>query len=243
MGSALTPKLHDRRTLAETQALNDPHAPVITIIADWRERASGIPRGLSEKGLEVRLQRLEVADYLLTPKIAVERKTTADFVQSIFDRRLFAQVGALRANFSSPILLLEKSDAPAREIHTRAWRGALLYVSVLNRIPILHTENSADTIEILLTMAQLAHREKAQAFSLHAKRRSPAPAVTQRYILETIPGVGPHLARVLLKQFGSLQAVFNATSNDLMTVPGIGRSRAEKISALLQRDYRDSFKK
>jgi Fanconi anemia group M protein len=73
---------------------------------------------------------------------------------------------------------------------------------------------------------------------LHAKRRSSSPATTQRYILETIPGIGPHLAKALLKQFGSLQAVFSAAPDELMEVSGIGRNKAEKIRALLQRDYR-----
>ncbi|MGH7601145.1 MAG: ERCC4 domain-containing protein [bacterium] len=214
-----------------------PAAP-ITIIADLRERASGIPRALSEKGLEVRMQRLEIGDYLLTPKIAVERKTTADFIQSIFDKRLFAQVGALRMSFPCPILLLEKCGSPSREIHPSAVRGAMLYVSLLNRIPIIHTENAADTVEMLFAMAQLVHRETAQEFSLHSKRRSSSPQKTQRYILETIPGIGPHLAKALLQQFGNLQAVFNAAPDDLMEVPGIGRGRAEKIRMLLQRDYR-----
>jgi Fanconi anemia group M protein len=211
---------------------------MISIVADLRERASGIPRALSEKGLEVRMQRLEVGDYLLTPKIAVERKTMADFVQSIFDKRLFGQVGALRMHFQSPILLLENCATPLREIHPSALRGAMLYVALLNRIPIIRTENVADTVEMLLAMAQLVHHESDRDFSLHAKRRSASPALTQRYVLETIPGLGPHLANALLKQFGSLQAVFDATSKDLMEVPGIGRNKAEKIRTLLQREYR-----
>jgi len=220
----------------------DETKPHISITADLRERASGIPRALSEKGLEVRLKRLVVGDYLIPPKIAIERKTTADFIQSIFDKRLFAQVGALRLHFHSPVLLLEKSDTANLEtaterIHPNALRGAMLYVSVLNRIPILQTESSADTIEMIHAMAQLAHREREHAFSLHAKRRSPSPATTQRYILETIPGIGPQLARTLLKQFGSLQAVFNATPEDLQEVPGIGRNKAEKIRELLQSNY------
>jgi len=210
----------------------------MTITADMRERASGIPRALSEKGLEVRLKRLEVGDYLITPKIAIERKTTADFIQSIFDRRLFAQVGALRANFTSPIFILEKCEAPLREIHANALRGAFLYICLQNRMPILQTENSADTIELLFAMTQLVHQEPSRGFSLHPKRRAASPALTQRYILETIPGIGPQLARELLKQFGNLQTVFNATATELMAVPGIGRNKAEKIQTILQRDYR-----
>jgi Fanconi anemia group M protein len=216
----------------------ETNAGHIIVIADLRERASGIPRALSQKGLEVRLQRLEIGDYILAPHVAVERKTMVDFVQSIFDKRLFAQVSALRTAYVAPILLLEKCETPAREIHPHACRGAMLYVSLLNRIPILQTENAADTVDMLFAMVQLIYRETTKEFSLHAKRRSQSPQNTQRYILETIPGIGPHLAHELLRQFGTLQAVFTASSNDLMSVPGIGHQRAEKIRALLQREYR-----
>ena len=109
-----------------------------------------------------------------------------------------------------------------------------------NRIPILHTENAGDTVEMLFAMTKLVHREANNNFSLHAKRRSPSLHTTQRYMLETIPGIGPHLARTLIKQFGSLQAIVNATLSDLMEVPGIGKGRAEKIRALLQKDYRQT---
>jgi Fanconi anemia group M protein len=214
--------------------------PHITIIADWRERISGIPRALSEKGLEVKLQRLEIGDYLLTSRIAVERKTMVDFIQSIFDKRLFAQVGALRATYSSPILLIERCATPCREIHPEALRGALLYVALRTRIPILHTENAGDTVEMLFAMAKLVHREAGHDFSLHAKRRSPSLQTTQLYMLETIPGIGPRLARTLIKQFGSLQAIVNAAPSDLRAVPGIGKGRAEKIRTLLQKDYRQT---
>lgn len=210
----------------------------MTIVADLREKASGIPRALSQRGIEVRLQRLEVGDYLLTPRIAVERKTSVDFIQSIFDKRLFAQVGALRAAFVSPILLLEECETPKREIHPSALRGAILYVSLLNRIPILQTANPDETVEMLFAMVQLVHRNATKEFSLHAKRRSPSVGNTQRYILETIPGIGRRLAHELLCQFGSLQAVLTASSDDLMAVPGIGHNRAGKIRALMQRDYR-----
>jgi Fanconi anemia group M protein len=149
----------------------------------------------------------------------------------------------LRAHFPAPILLLEQShtsssEADLKRIHPNALRGAMLYVVLQNRIPILQTTSSADTIEMIYAMAQLTQRAREHAFSLHAKRRSHSPVLTQRYILETIPGIGPHLARTLLKQFGSLQAVFNAAPEDLREVPGIGLTKAENIRALLQQDYR-----
>lgn len=46
------------------------------LIADLRDRAAGIPRLLSQKGIEVRLKHLAAGDYLLSPAVVVERKTT-----------------------------------------------------------------------------------------------------------------------------------------------------------------------
>lgn len=216
---------------------NGQGADGLTIIADTREIASGIPRALSQKGIEVRVQRLEVGDYLLSSRIAVERKTEAHFIQSIFDKRLFEQVSALRANFASPIMILEKCATPLREINPNAYRGARLYVSVQNRIPILCTEDAMDTVETLFAIAQIIRPKLSKAFSWYGKRRSPSPAKKQRTVLETVPGIGHQLAHTLLKHFGSLQAVFNATPLDLMNVPGIGHTRAEKIRTLLQKEY------
>jgi len=216
---------------------NGQSADGLTIIADTREIASGIPRSLSQKGIEVRVQRLEVGDYVLSREIAIERKTEADFIQSIFDKRLFAQVSALRANFASPIMVLEKCTEPLREIDPIAYRGARLYVSVQNRIPILCTEDAMDTVETLFAIAQIIRPKLSKEFSWYSKRRSPSPAKRQRTVLETVPGIGHHLAHTLLKHFGSLQAVFNATPLDLMNVPGIGHTRAEKIRTLLQKEY------
>lgn len=120
-------------TNGHSAVVRQAHQPDdLTIIADTREIASGIPRALSQKGIEVRVQRLEVGDYLLSSKIVVERKTEADFIQSIFDKRRFAQVSALRANFASPIMILEKCATPLREIDPNAYRGARLFVSVQN---------------------------------------------------------------------------------------------------------------
>lgn len=221
-------------------AASSEHPEHVTVIADLRERASGIPRALSQKGIEVLLRQLPVGDYLLAPHVAVERKTTGDFIQSIFDKRLFAQVGALRSAFSSPILLLEKGDPPLREIHPRALRGAMLYVSLLNRIPILYTENAADSVEMIHAIVQLSYRKISNEFSFYHKRRSPSHHRTQRYVLETIPGIGRRLAHELLIQFGNLQGVFAAGASDLMNVHGVGEMRAKQILALLQEDYREN---
>ncbi len=207
------------------------------LLADMRERASGIPQALSAKGLEVRMKRLHAGDYILAPYMAIERKTTADFIQSIFDKRLFTQVQSLRASFLRPLFLLEETEAAKREIHPHAYRGAIFFVSVHNHIPILHARNVEDSVEIIYAILELLQKEPEKIFSLHEKKRSPSPELAQRYVVETLPGIGPQLADALLKKFGNLQAVFAAPIEELVQVAGVGRGRAEKVHETLRRKY------
>ena len=209
------------------------------VIADLREQVSGIPKALSKLGLEVRLKNLAAGDYVLAPHVAIERKTISDFIQSIFDRRLFHQTQALRVAFQHPLWLLEENECPEREIHPHAYRGALLYLSVLNHIPILHSRNADDSATLIHVILQMIYQEPDRNFTLHSKKRTASLDLTQRYVMETLPGIGPHLADELLKRFGSLQAICAAQAEDLMQIPGVGRTRADKIHEILHRKYKN----
>ena len=48
-------------------------------------------------------------------------------------------------------------------------------------------------------------------------------------ILEELPGIGPTKRRALLKTLGSLRAVRNASSDELLAVDGISAKDAEGI--------------
>jgi len=50
-----------------------------------------------------------------------------------------------------------------------------------------------------------------------------------RSILDDIPDIGKSRKKILLKHFGSVQQVKNATIEELQNVPGIGKELAEKI--------------
>lgn len=155
----------------------------------------------------MRLQNLPAGDYWLLSNVAIEHKTTADFIPSIFDKGLFAQIEKLRVDFPHALLLLEKTEAPARVIHPSAYRGALLHVMLRHRIPIVYGDNTTETVELLWAIHQILHERGKPPFSLHVKKRAASLPRAQRYMLETIPALRPHLARGLLEKFGSLQGV------------------------------------
>ena len=58
----------------------------LTIIADNRERASGILVLLAEKGVRVMMRQMAVGDYMIDGDMVIERKKSTDFVQSILTK-------------------------------------------------------------------------------------------------------------------------------------------------------------
>lgn len=76
-----------------------PEEAAMSIIQiDDRERASGICAHLAALHQAYCIQRLAVADYIVNQALYVERKTATDFMASLADQRLFAQVARLRAD-------------------------------------------------------------------------------------------------------------------------------------------------
>ena len=75
-------------------------------------------------------------------------------------------------------------------------------------------------------------RDEAHRFALTAHRslRGKKGIASQ---LDAIPGVGPARRRVLLKHFGSIDAIRAATADDIAAVPGIPREVAVAIKAQL----------
>lgn len=210
----------------------------IVIQVDHREVGSGLPALLRDLDVRVEMQHLAVGDYVLSSRVAVERKTAADFASSIVDRRLFAQVEALKAAYEVVIFLLEGPTLyEASNVHPNAIRGALSYLIILEGISLLRTEDAEDSAGYLATMARHEQEGLDYEVSRHHARRGTSSRLQKRYVVEDLPGIGPKMADALLQEFGTLRALFNAEEDALRRVYGIGPKRAERICALLTTDY------
>ncbi|MGH2533536.1 MAG: excinuclease ABC subunit UvrC [Thermomicrobiales bacterium] len=75
-------------------------------------------------------------------------------------------------------------------------------------------------------------RDEAHRFALtfHRQRRSKSAFQSS---LDTIPGVGPKRRKALIRHFGSLRAVKEASESDLIQVEGISAALAAQIKASL----------
>jgi len=105
----------------------------ITIVADNREKRSGVPGLLAEKDIDVKMAQLSVGDYMINDEIVIERKTKEDFVQSILNKHLFDQCSKLRKTRMIPLIIVKGNPYNTRHsINPEAIRAAIGQPAVAN---------------------------------------------------------------------------------------------------------------
>ncbi|GAB7019037.1 DEAD/DEAH box helicase [Halostagnicola bangensis] len=227
---------------------HEPHAEgdAIEIVADQREMDANIARELSKREeIDIRLETLEVGDYVLSDRAVVERKSVADFVDSLVggDRSVFEQVGAMARHYSRPIVIVEGDGLyEQRDIHPNAIRGALSSLAVDFGVSILRTEDESDTKELLGVIAGREQETSSREISVHGEKQSKTLAEQQEYVVGSIAEIGPVTARSLLEEFGTVEAVMIASEDELQAADGVGSVTAERIREVIGSDYTGSGK-
>jgi Fanconi anemia group M protein len=206
------------------------------IIADTREFNSDVVRELSRKGIVVDSMQLDVGDYILSDRLAVERKESKDFLKSLMDGRLFSQLKLLKSAYINPILVLEGEELLGRGISDAAIYGALASIISDFKIPIIQTSNMKETANLLAVMAKREISEKRQ-IGIRGDKVSMSLQERQQFIIEGLPGVSATLAQRLLDHFGSVEAVISASEKDLCEVKGIGDTIAKSIVEVIKSGY------
>ena len=210
----------------------------IKIIADDRERDRSVLRELFNFGVGIEQKRLECADYLLSSDVGVEVKSVSDFVQSIVDGRLFRQIRMMKERFNKPLLIIEGEESlfEQRGLHPNAINGAIASIVVDYGVPIVWTKNKLETAHLLYAIAKREQSNNKKAVNLHAKKPKELCS-QQEYVVSALPGVGSSMAKDMLKRFRTIRAIVDASVEELMQVPRIGKKTAEKIRSLLDSEY------
>ena len=110
----------------------------IKIIADVRESPSQVLKELSKYNIVLELKSLINGDFILSERVAVERKSPQDFASSIIDGRLFNQAADLKSHFERPILLIEGETLYiSRNIKPEAVMGAVASLLIDYHLPVV----------------------------------------------------------------------------------------------------------
>ncbi|MEM2850389.1 MAG: DEAD/DEAH box helicase [Candidatus Bathyarchaeia archaeon] len=212
----------------------------LTVYVDSREGPSQVVKELMKIGVNAKLVTLAVGDYVVSERVAVERKTVDDFASSIIDRRLFQQLKELKEKYELPLLLIEGEELySARNISSEAIRGAISSILVDFSIPIIWTKNSRDSALMLSTLARREQTQREVSIPIRSEKKPLTITEQQEYLIAGLPNINRTLAKRLLRHFGTAEKVFTASKDELKKVPGIGEKIASKIRTLLSEKYEE----
>ena len=210
------------------------------IVCDNRETASPVVRILSLMGVTLRLEQLAVADYVISERAGIERKSAQDFNDSIKDGRLFNELRDLSDSFERSILILEGDPFLNSNINENALYGAITSIILNLGVTVYKTR---DTKETAMFLFQLAKKEQSKTKSQMKLRFDKAPIESSRlleYIVAGIPGVNSLRAKNLLSEFKTLQNLFNSDIPDMTKIENIGKKIAQEIYKLSRYKYREN---
>jgi ERCC4-type nuclease len=207
----------------------------------WASKPKGKPATrLADLGIEVKPiaeDEGNIDHYVLSTRLAVERRTESDFLRGIQDKTLFTSAIYMRERFVIPILIVEgQVDYTHTAFNPQAVRGALCSMMLVYGITVLSAPDVDETVALL---AMLARQEQTGVpdISLIPKRKATDLADMQRRVIEMLPGCGMTMARELLQRFGSVRRIVNATEAELRSTRGIGAKRAAEIYDVLNAEY------
>lgn len=214
---------------------------LLKIIIDHRETKSGVAKTLDRLGMELRFMALEIGDYIVSDRLAVERKRTDDFACSLIDgkRNLFAQLSDLARVYEKPVLIIEGEDLfTSRQINPNAIYGSLASIAIDFGVSILYSRDEEETASILKILAKREQTENKREINPHGKKSASTLAEQQEYLISSISNIGPKAARNLLSYFGSVEAVMRADIEELKKVKQIGPKTAARIREVLESPYK-----
>jgi ERCC4-type nuclease len=208
------------------------------IIVDARESPRVIKylRGL---GLQVIVETISPADYVVSKGFAVERKNFIDFLRSIFDGRLFEQVERMSKVYKNTCLVVEGSveeELPLIKNPLVFW-GALAKIVTEWNVSVIFTPDEEQTAMFLHSLAKKLQKEGKREVTPRYKAKFYTLRQRQLLVVQSLPNIGPNRAEKLLRRFGSLRRILTASDKELLSLDGIGDKTVKRIKELLDAKY------
>jgi len=233
-----TKSLMDYQETTEETEIKNSRGAKIKIIADYREKGSNVLKELLDK-VDLSLEKLSIGDFLLSGRVAVEYKTVPDFVDSILDGRLLAQLKELK-KYERPLIIVEGIDDiySVRKVHPNSIRGMIATITISYGIPIIQTKNGKDTAEYLMSIAKREQSDEKNDIQYHYNKPMDVKE-QQEYFVSALPNIGMGGARPLLKHFKSVKNIVNASEDELKEVDLIGPKKSKALKELFDKEWEE----
>jgi len=191
----------------------------------------------TQQGLEVEVNNLEIGDYIFNNQVVFEFKTTADFVASIQDNRVFNEAINQAENYDYHYVIIQGDDhsrakaiAMSRNYQEVTYFGYLGAIASLNRYTTVIESYSPFINEAyyrMLITAKKCLQNKPIVKKFPRKHKNPA----FNWLCYCVYGINATKAKAIIDhhQILGLHDLMNLTTKDLEEVEGIGSKTATNI--------------
>jgi len=216
---------------------------VLTVVVDSREASSAqkLVNRLRELGAEIIIRPLPRGDYVLSDRVAVERKTVKDFAYTLTRRQLFEQIFELKDYYECPILLLE-GYMPIiykfSKVKPASIWGAL-FALAKNGIAVVPTLNHKESADFLITACKQEQLVERRVPKVHPAKKFESLVDAQIFFLASLPSVGREKALALLRAYGTPMRALERVDMWARELKGFGPKIVEKVKSVLNTPYRE----
>ena len=228
----------------------------MTLYIDDREKSvfcELIKKKAKKMNIKTKVIRIEVGDYVIGD-VCFEAKSTADFMVSLFSKRLWTQLDNMDRCFDLNFVVIYGSIEEACEIGTHMkgfekmpsgsrdallenkLRGAITRIELDTDIQVIWTRNENEAAERLITIAKMAPIKRTVIRPTIHKRISTNDVRVD--LLATVKGISEKKEKDLLTQFGSIMEIGECTTNELCFIDGMGETVSKRLSKVLNSEKR-----
>lgn len=213
----------------------------MNILIDDREKKSRIYKAIEyfeKQGDSVKIEHLDIGDYIFDNQVVVEYKTIEDFVQSVKSRRVFNQAIDQSLNFRYHFVVVvstpDERKAYFRKLLYSGWKGGYFdenkYIGAISRLntytTVIQAENEKQAFKYMRTQARKCLDNKHVVKRLATKTDNPA-----FNWLMGIKHISDNTAELLVDNFDlyDLYSLFQLNYHKMQEVPGIGEKTARIV--------------
>ncbi|KAK4959228.1 DNA repair protein RAD16 [Elasticomyces elasticus] len=228
------------------------------VVVDVREFRSSLPSLLHGRNMVVIPCQLTVGDYIVTPEIAVERKSIKDLISSFSDGRLYNQAETMLQHYKSPMLLIEFDAQKAftlepfadlsSTIGTSSMVGSdlqsklVLLCLAFPKLRIIWSSSPYQTAEIFEELKKKQDEPdpiRAVQIGLESGEDPEGRTFNQtpQDMLRAVPGVTSKALQRLILKYENVLEVANAGDDELSAL--VGRENGRQIRGFFDRSVWD----
>lgn len=207
---------------------------ILEILMDTRE--SDETKEILNLFLKPKEKMLLVGDIIVNNILCIEHKKIDDFINSIFDDRLFNQISKMKNNFVHSYIMVSGSMSDllnlANDKNCYNSTKAAIASCFVRGCPVIFCDNLPNMCEIIKILGEKLTDGKNRTISV----TKASIENDQLRLICSLPGISEKRGQALLDRFKSPMNIFNGFREDIIEINGIGDKTFNKMTEILNRN-------